>query len=71
MEIMDKMPELIAEEARDAMKYANMALAYRDTNPALAEMFMKLSADELAHMRMITEKLGGMVEKLHGQYNEG
>ena len=69
MDIPDGMPELIAEEAKDAMKYANLALAHRADHPNLADMFMKLSAEELHHMQMISEKMAGMVETLHNQYH--
>ena len=68
MEIMDKMPELIAEEAQDAMKYANLALAHRADHPDLADMFMELSSQELTHMQMISDKLAAMVGKLHNEY---
>ena len=67
-EMMAKMPDLIAGEAADAMKYANLALANQAEHPDLADMFMQLSAEELAHMRMISEKLASMVGKLHDQY---
>ena len=69
MDIPDGMPELIAEEAKDAMKYANLALAHRADHPDLADMFMKLSSEELHHMQMISDKMAGMVETLHNQYH--
>ena len=66
--MMDKMPGLIAEEAQDAMKYANLALAHRADHPELADMFMQLSGEELHHMQMISDKMKSMVEKLHAEY---
>ena len=69
MNIPDGMPELIAEEAKDAMKYANLALAHRADHPDLADMFMTLSSEELHHMQMISDKMAGMVETLHNQYH--
>lgn len=66
--MMDKMPELIAEEANDAMKYANLALANRAEHPDLADMFMQLSGEELHHMQMISDEMKSMVEKLHAEY---
>ena len=65
------MPELIAEEAQDAMKYARLALEHREDHPDLAEMFMKLSGEELHHMQMISDKLSSLVSDLHDQYNDG
>ena len=70
MEIPSGMPELIAEEAKDAMKYANLAMAHRADHPELADMFMKLSTEELHHMQMISDKMAGMVETIHTQYHE-
>ena len=69
MEIPSCMPKLIEDEANDAMKYANLALEHRADHPDLADMFMKLSGEELHHMQMISAKLAGMVETLHEQYN--
>ena len=69
MEIPSGMPELIAEEAADAMKYANLAIKQRADHPDLADLFMKLSGEELHHMQMISEKLAAMVQTVHDQYN--
>ena len=69
MEILTGMPELIEDEAADAMKYAHMALANREDYPDIADMFMKISGEELHHMQMISDKLTGMVEALHAKYN--
>lgn len=68
MEIPSGMPELIEEEAKDAMKYANLALATRADHPDLADLFMQLSGEELRHMQMISDKMSSMVEKLQEQY---
>lgn len=68
-ETLDNMPKLIAEEAQDAMNYAHLALEHREDHPDLAEMFMKLSGEELHHMQMISDKLAAMVSDLHAQYN--
>lgn len=68
-DIMKIMPSLIAEEAQDAMKYANLALKYRVEDQALADLFMQLSGQELRHMQMISDKLAGMVNSLHDQYH--
>ena len=69
MEIPSGMPELIEEEAKDSMKYANLALEHKADHPALADMFMQLSAEELHHMQMISDRMTAMVEKLQEQYH--
>ena len=65
MEIPSGMPELIAEEAKDAMKYAELAAKHRTDHPDLSEMFMALSGEELRHMKMLSEKMTSMVEAMH------
>lgn len=68
-DMMKIMPDLIAEEAQDAMKYANLAIAHREDHPEIAGLFMQLSIQELHHMQMISEKLAGTVNALHDQYH--
>lgn len=69
MDIPNEMPGLIEEEAKDAMKYATLALAHRADQPDLADMFMELSGEELHHMQMISDELTKMVKRLHEQYH--
>ena len=66
--VLDEMPKLIAEEAHDAMKYANLALECRALDPDVADMYMELSGQELHHMQMISGKMAAMIGKLHAQY---
>ena len=66
--VLDEMPKQIAEEARDAMKYAGLALECRALDPDVADMYMELSGQELHHMQMISGKMAAMIEKLHAQY---
>ena len=68
-DIMQQMTKLIVEESQDAMKYATLAIDHREDHPELADMFMQLSADELRHMKTISDRMAGMVSKLHEQYN--
>jgi len=63
MEIPNCLPDLIADEAHDTMKYANLAAMHRGEHPDLGEMFMKLSGEELHHMQMLADKMAGMVDK--------
>ena len=55
MEIPSCMPKLIGDEANDALKYADLSLENRADYPDLADLFMKLSGEELHHMKMIAE----------------
>ena len=67
--ILDDMPKLIEEEARDAIKYARLALEHRADHPGLSDLFIQLSGEELKHMQMIAEKLADMIGKIRTQYN--
>ena len=68
MEMLDGLPALIKEEAQDSMKYAHLALEHRADHPEIADLFMKLSGEELHHMQMIAETLAAMIGKIHAQY---
>ena len=46
----------ILDEIRDAEKYIRKAIAYKDENPERAEVYRRLSEEELGHM-----------EALHGE----
>jgi len=50
MKIIEKLSEYIDEEINDAMKYAKCASLYKDENPSLADMFIRLAEEEMKHM---------------------
>lgn len=63
--IMTLLEEMDAEE-HDAMKYADCAIKYKDTDRSLSDMYITLARAELEHYgkleqqadRLITEKIG-------------
>ena len=57
MKIIEKLSEYIDEEIGDAMKYAKCALNYKDENPALADMFIRLSEEEMKHMMILHDQV--------------
>jgi len=57
MKIIEKLSEYIDEEISDAMKYAKCALNYKDENPALADMFIRLSEEEMKHMMILHDQV--------------
>ena len=69
-DILSDLSRLIGEEAKDAIKYAELALAHRADHPDAADLFMELSGQELKHMQMISDKLAQMIGKLHAKYKE-
>lgn len=63
-----ELPEMIAGEAEDAMKYAKCALAHKEDHPDLAETFIQLSAEELGHMERLYNQAVSMIKNMHNQY---
>lgn len=53
MKIIKKLCDLIDEEIHDGKKYAKLALAHKDDDVALAEMFYNLSLEEMKHMNTL------------------
>lgn len=45
--------EHVEDEIQDAKRYAELALEYRDSDPETAEMFYKLSCEEINHMNTL------------------
>lgn len=48
---------LIDDELADSMKYGEKAVMYKDTNPAMAELFYSLSLEEIKHKNMLHNQL--------------
>lgn len=61
MKIIQCMSEQIEEEIDDARKYAGMALKYKDERPDVAQMYLKLSEDEIGHMNRIHESVSAII----------
>lgn len=62
MQVIERLSEMIDEEIGDAMKYAKCALEYRDENPALADMFIRLADEEMKHMMTLHLHVVGIIE---------
>lgn len=62
MKIIEKLSEMIDEEINDAMKYAKCAINYKDENPVMAEMFIRLSEEEMKHMMTLHNQVVNIIE---------
>lgn len=53
--------EHIEDELEDAKTYAELALKYKDSNPEMAQLFYKLSGEELTHQAMLHNQVVEMI----------
>lgn len=63
MKIIELLTEHIEEELNDACTYAKLALEYKDTDPELAQLFYKLSGEEMGHMDALHKRVVIAIEK--------
>lgn len=54
--------EHIEDEIKDAKCYAELALEYRDSDPETAEMFYKLSGEEVNHMNALHKNVVRLID---------
>lgn len=62
MKIIQELSENIEDEISDAHKYAKLALEYKDTNQTLAEMYFKLSNEEMGHMQTLHNQVVAIID---------
>ena len=61
MEIIQKLSAMIDEEIGDAEKYARAALDAKADYPKLAELFSRLSGEEMTHMELLHGAATGII----------
>ena len=57
MEIIKKIVSNIDDELEDAQKYIDCAYKEKDSHPTLAELYYKLSIEEMKHVDMLHEEV--------------
>lgn len=62
MIIIQELSEMIEEEIEDASKYAKCAITNKDSNSALADVFYKLSNEELNHASMLHSQVVAIID---------
>ena len=69
MQIISKLSEMIEEELNDAEKYINCAMNHKEDDVPLADVFYKLSVEEMGHANMLHEQVVKIISdyrKEHG-----
>lgn len=62
MKIIQQMSDHIDEEIRDAEKYAREALLHKDDNQKLADVYARLSEEELGHMERLHDAVAQIIQ---------
>ena len=70
MERLKLLFSLIDDEIADSMKYGEKAMKYKETDPAMAELFYSLSLDELKHKSMLHNQLVKEMNECIEEYPE-
>lgn len=63
MKIIELLSDHIEEELDDACTYAKLALEYKESDPELAQLFYKLSTEEMNHMDALHKRVVTSIEK--------
>lgn len=63
MKIIEILSQHIEDELDDACTYIKLALEYKDTEPEAANLFYKLSGEEMEHMEALHKRVVACIEK--------
>ena len=61
---------MIEEEIEDARKYAKCALKHKEDMPKLAELFFRLSNEEMNHMSLLHEAVTTIINDYKREHGE-
>ena len=70
MLIIKKLCEMIDDELEGAEGYAKCALHYKDSDPALAEVFYTISTEEMRHLDRLHEQVVHYIRKYRDAHGE-
>ena len=70
MEIIRKLSEMISDEIKDADKYASCALKHKNDDPTLADVFYRLSTEEIGHMNLLHEQAARIINEYRRDHGD-
>lgn len=70
MKLIKELSEQMLEEIGDAEKYAKAALCYKDDCPDVAQLYYRLSEEEMDHMRRIHETAARIIHDYRAEHGE-
>ena len=62
MKLIQILSDNIDDEINDSIKYAKLALEYHEEYPILADVFYKLSEEEMKHMQMLHGQVTSIID---------
>ena len=70
MKLIERLGEMIDDEIGDAMNYATMAVNYKWDRPELADVFFRISNEELGHMDLLHKQVVNVIEEYRREKGE-
>lgn len=70
MKIIEKLSEMMEEEIKDADKYIECAMKWKEDDVMLSKMFADLSMDELKHAMLIHDHTTRLITEYKSKGNE-
>ena len=70
MQLIKKLEDQIQEELHDSKKYIKCALKMKEENEKLADVYYKLSAEEMKHVEMLHEQVIDIIEDYRKEHGE-
>ena len=70
MKIIRDLSEMIEDELEGAEHYAEFALLHKDDNPAMAAVFLEISAQELHHVNLLHEEVVKVIKKYREKHGD-